>query len=459
MSFLDDNFLLTTATARRLYHDYAEALPIIDYHSHVLPSEIYEDRAYDNITEVWLGADHYKWRIMRACGEPERLVTGDGDAYEKFLAFARSLPRAAGNPVYHWAHLELKRYFGCDLPINEKNAPEIWKVTRAALTSGLTVREIIRRSGVVGLATIDDPADTLEWHEKLRDDPTWDIDVRPTWRPDELLLIGGARFAGYIERLGGINTMNDLRLYLLGRMDYFAARGCGASDHGLLSIDRVEATEDELDAILEAAKRGEVLSTRQCAAFRYALMLFLGAEYARRGWVMEMHFGPLRNINSSLAAQVGVDAGLDVISPNISFDGLPAFLNELNSASALPRTILFALSPNFNALLAVIAGCFQEEGIRGKVQQGSAWWFNDTKRGIMEQMASFSDVAPLGVFLGMLTDSRSFLSYTRHEYFRRILCDMVGGWIERGEYADDEESARALVQDVSYNNVKKFFSF
>lgn len=462
-AFMDEDFLLTTDAARVLYHDYAAKMPIIDYHCHVPPQEIYEDRVYDNIAQVWLGGnfygDHYKWRIMRACGEPERFITGDGSDYEKFLAFARCMPRIPGNPVYHWAHLELKRYFDCNTPLNEDSAPEIWDLCNEKLRGGLSVREILRRSNVVGLATTDDPLDTLEWHEKLAADPTFHITVKPAWRPDKLVNIHKAGFAEYIAKLDGVSDMDSLRAAVRARMDYFDAHGCSASDHGIEFLEYVSATEAELNAILAKGLKGEAVTHREAAAFQYACMLFLGEEYGKRGWVMEIHYGAARNINTAQFGAMGADTGYDAIAPVISVAGLPVLLDELNSKGHLPKTVLFSLSPSDDAMLSTIAGGFQSERVRGKVQQGSAWWFNDTKQGMINQMTTMASLAPLDNFLGMVTDSRSFLAYPRHEYFRRILCELLGKWVENGEYPGDLERLGKLVQNVSYNNIKEYFGY
>lgn len=462
-AFMDEDFLLNSDTARTLYHHYAAPMPIIDYHCHVPPQEIYEDRVYENLTQLWLGGDfhgdHYKWRLMRACGEPERLITGDGEDYEKFLAFARCLPKIPGNPVYHWAHLELQRYFDCHTPLNEDTAPDIWEACNETLRSGLSVREILRRSNVVGLATTDDPLDTLEWHRKLAADPAFSITVRPAWRPDRLLNIHKPGFASYAAQLGGVKDMESLRAALRARMDHFAAHGCSASDHGLDFLERVPATEAELDSILSKGLRGGEVSRQEAAAFQYACMLFLGQEYGRRGWVMEIHFGAIRNVNTARFEVMGPDTGYDAIAPAVSVPGLPALLDELDRKGCLPKTVLFSLSPNDDAMLSSIAGGFQAQGVRGKVQQGSAWWFNDTKEGMLRQMTAMASLAPLDNFLGMVTDSRSFLAYPRHEYFRRILCDLLGQWVERGEFPGDHPRLGKLVQNVCYHNAKEYFGY
>ncbi len=418
--FLNEDFLLETQAARRLYHDYAERLPIIDYHCHISPAEIAQDKHYADVAEPFLGGDHYKWRLMRACGEPESLITGDAEPYEKFLAFARTLPRCIGNPVYHWTHLELKRYFGCELPLNERNAPVIWEQCSAVLQNGLGVREIIRRADVTDLNTTDDPLDDLRWHEMLAADETLKVHVRPAWRPELALDPSNAAFPSYMERLGAPRTMDTLQAKLSERMDFFTAHGCTASDHGVTALRKV--------------------------------------EYVRRGWVMELHFGVIRNLNERMMRRVGPNTGFDAIAPTTCAEGLPALLDDLSKAGALPKTVLFSLNPNDSAMLNAVAGCFTE-GVRSAVQQGAAWWFNDSLPGMERQMRAMASTAVLGNFLGTVTDSRSFLSYTRHEYFRRLLCNLLGGWVENGEYPADFDALGELVSDIGYRNAMRFFGY
>ena len=455
--FMDSEFLLTTPSARKLYHDYAEEMPIIDYHCHLSPAEIAEDRRFTDLSEVWLGGDHYKWRLMRACGEPEELITGNGDPYEKFLAFARTIERCPGNPVTHWAHLELRRYFDCDLILNPQNAPEIWAHCNAALARSLSAREMIRRANVTDLMTTDDPADDLSHHEKIAADSAFETNVYPAWRPDRALAIEKSDFSDYIARLGNPNTFSELCALLSARMDVFAAHGCRASDHGISAFPKARATETELNAILARAQEGREISPDEADKYRFALMQFLAREYARRDWVMEMHFGPMRNINRVMFARLGADTGFDAISPRVELSGLAPLLSDLAAENALPKTVLFSLSPNDSAFLNALAGCFQKEGVRGCVQQGAAWWFNDTLSGMRAQLSSMADAFPIGNFLGMVTDSRSFLSYARHEYFRRALCGLFGEWAENGMIPDLNALGRT-VQDICYNNTREFFS-
>jgi len=458
-TFLNEDFLLSTPTARKLYHEFAEHMPIIDYHCHVNPAEIASDRKYDNITQLWLGGDHYKWRQMRSLGVPERLITGESSDYEKFVAFANALPHCIGNPLYHWTHLELKRYFDYDKPLTGETADEVWAHCNEKLQNGLTVRKIIAQSNVAGLATTDDPIDTLEYHAALANDPTFHVTVKPAWRPDKLLNIAADGFADYIKKLGPVSSMADLCTAVLGRMDHFDAMGCSASDHGIQAIACIPATEDELSEILKRALAGGKVSWEEMLSYQYAMLRFMATEYARRDWVMEIHYGTLRNVNSLRFDAMGPDTGYDAIASDVSVSGLPLLLDELYRAGSLPKTILFSLNPADNAMLNTLAGCFQGEGISGRVQQGSAWWFNDTKRGMIEQISTMADLFPLSGFIGMVTDSRSFLSYTRHEYFRRILCNLLGEWVENGEYPADHVRLKEIVQNICFNNTKEVFRY
>ena len=458
-TFLSEEFLLSTQTARKLYHEYAEDMPIIDYHCHVDPADIANDKRYDNITQVWLGGDHYKWRLMRANGVPERLITGDGSDYEKFMAFASILPYCAGNPVHHWAHLELKRYFDCDQPLNEDSADEIWLLCNKKLQSELTVRRIIAQSNVTGIATTDDPIDTLEYHSALASDDALSLTVKPAWRPDKLLNISSDDFGAYIAKLGTVDDMDSLRAAVIKRMDHFDKMGCSASDHGIEAIEYIPKTKSELNVILTKSMLGLGITREEALAYQYAMLSFMATEYARRGWVMQLHYGTFRNSNSKYFELLGPDVGFDAIAATISVSGLPKLLDDLYLIGSLPKTVLFSLNPSDNAMINTLAGCFQGEGVKGLVQQGAAWWYNDTKNGMIEQMTNMANLFPISNFLGMVTDSRSFLSYTRHEYFRRILCDMLGKWVENGEYPADYPRLKKIVQNICHYNAKQFFRY
>ena len=463
--FLDNNFLLETKTAQRLFHDYADKMPIIDYHCHVSPREIAMDIKLGNIAEAWLGDDHYKWRMIRACGVPEKYITGDASPREKFQKFAEALPYAIGNPLYHWTHLELRRYFDCDLEINAKNAEKIWELCNARLSGDdMSVRNIIRKSNVTHICTTDDPVDNLEWHKSMSDDKSWEVKVLPAFRPDKAISVESPDFSGYISTLSresgiDVKSIDNLHSALKNRMDYFSTLGCVTSDHGLDYIPWVEGCEDKADAILLNALTGSKLKKADVDAFKSAMMVFLAKEYARRGWVMQIHFNVARSVNAVMLNSAGPNTGFDSISGKDNSYALYKLLDTINSAGGLPKTVLYSLNPNDDTFLATAAGSFQAPGIPGKIQHGSAWWHNDTKTGMQQQLTTLANLGVLGNFIGMLTDGRSFLSYTRHEYFRRILCNLIGGWVENGEYPDDIEFLGKLVQDISYNNVKRYMSF
>lgn len=462
--FMGTDFLLGSETAKRLYHDHASKMPVMDYHCHINPQEIYEDKAFTDLAEAWLGGDHYKWRLMRACGVPEELVTGDAPGIEKFNAFAGILPRSIGNPVHHWAHLELRRYFDCDTPLNADTAQAIWDHCNKRLREdpGLRVRGIISRSRVTTIVTTDDPVDSLVWHGKLRQDESFATKVLPAFRPDKAIRIDQQGFPAYIAALSEaagirVESFASLQSALSLRMDHFAAHGCRASDHGIDAVAYASATGEEVDAILRRALAGETPDREDAQRFGYALLLFLGREYARRGWVMELHLAAERNVNTKMWRHLGPDTGYDAISPRPSMNGLSALLDTLHSEDLLPKTLLFSLNPNDDAALNTLAGGFAQAGIPGKVQQGSAWWFNDSITGMRRQMTCFANTGVLANFIGMLTDSRSFLSYARHEYFRRILCDLLGSWVESGEYPDDVSALGAMVEDICYHNAMRYF--
>ncbi|MBQ8893792.1 MAG: glucuronate isomerase [Clostridia bacterium] len=461
--FMDKDFLLSTETARKLYHLYAAGCPIIDYHCHVSPREIYEDKRFANITEVWLGGDHYKWRIMRSNGVDERYITGDAPAREKFQKFAEALPRAIGNPMYHWCHLELKNYFGYTGILNGETAEEVWQLCNAKLQEeGMTVRGLIRQSNVKFIGTTDDPIDSLEWHQKIAADPTFDTVVAPSFRPDKALNIDKAGWKDYIEKLSEvtgmeIDSIEKLKAALTDRMHYFHANGCKASDHGLdRTICRID-TEEELNAVMQRALRGEIIPAAEAEGFKTALLLHCAKSYHELGWVMQLHYNCLRNPNSRMFAKLGPDTGFDIIGPNNDCEKLAQFLDVLNSTDQLPRTVLYSLDGGDNAFLDTLLGAFQGTEVAGKLQHGSAWWFNDNKQGMIDQMVSLANLSLLGNFVGMLTDSRSFLSYARHEYFRRILCELIGNWVENGEYPNDAGTLATLVKDICYYNAQRYF--
>lgn len=463
--FMDEDFLLQTETARRLYHSYAAKTPILDYHCHINPQEIYEDRQFENITQVWLGGDHYKWRFMRSCGVEERYITGDASDKEKFFKWAEVLGKAIGNPLYHWSHLELQKYFGYHGALNKNTAEEVWELCNKRLAEpDMTVRNIIRQSNVTLICTTDDPVDSLEWHKKIAEDDSFSVQVLPAWRPDKAMNLEKETYPDYLAQLSGvsgtkINTFADLKAALSNRMDYFSSMGCSVSDHGLEYVMYHPASEEEIEAIFAKRLAGGSISREEELKFKTAFMLFVGKEYAKRGWVLQLHYGCKRDNNTAMFEKLGPDTGYDCINSNTSSAELADYLNALNLDGGLPRTIIYSLNPNDNQAIGTILGCFQNSDAVAKIQQGSAWWFNDNKTGMEEQMISLANLGNLSGFVGMLTDSRSFLSYTRHDYFRRILCNLIGGWVENGEFPEDYEVLEEIVTGICYNNAVKYFGF
>lgn len=463
--FMDENFLLSTETAQKLYHEYAETMPILDYHCHLNPQEIYEDRKFENITQIWLGADHYKWRQMRSNGVDEKYITGDATDREKFQKWAETLEMAIGNPLYHWSHLELKRYFGYNGYLNGDTAEEVWNFCNTKLAeSGMSTRNLIKQSNVTLLCTTDDPVDSLEWHKKIAEDDTFDVQVLPAWRPDKAMNLEKPDYLDYIAKLSEvsgikIDSFATLIAALKKRMDFFAENGCCVSDHGLEYIMYKPASEEEIEKIYEKRLSGKTVSYEEELQFKTAYMVALGKEYHKKGWVMQLHYGVKRDNNQSIYKKLGPDAGIDCINNFAPSSEMADYLNTLVVTDELPKTIIYSLNPVDNAAIGTIIGCFQDGGTVGKIQQGSAWWFNDHKVGMTEQMTSLANLGLLGNFIGMLTDSRSFLSYTRHEYFRRILCELIGGWVENGEYPADYKVLEKIIKGISYNNAVRYFGF
>lgn len=463
-AFLDKDFLLSSDMAKTLYHDFAANMPILDYHCHINPQEIYEDRKFDTITQVWLGGDHYKWRQMRSNGIDEKYVTGDSTDWEKFKAWAETMPKLIGNPLYHWSHLELRRYFGYEGYLNGDTAKEVWDLCNAKLQeSSMTVRNLIKQSHVTLICTTDDPVDSLEWHKKIAEDPSFDVQVLPAWRPDKAMNVEKPTFPAYMARLSEVSGIQvtdfaSLKKALQVRMDFFTSMGCCVSDHALEYVMYVPSTEAEVDAILAKGLKGEAVSKEEELKFKTAFMLFAAREYNRMGWIMQIHYGCKRDNNAYMFEKLGADTGYDCINNYAPSAQMADFLNELSATNDIPKTILYSLNPNDNASIASIIGCFQGD-VPGKIQQGSAWWFNDHKLGMIEQMSELANLGCLGNFVGMLTDSRSFLSYTRHEYFRRILCELFGSWVENGEYPADMKALESMVRGISYNNAVKYFGF
>ena len=483
--FLDKDFLLSTETAKKLYHEIAEQLPILDYHCHLDPREIYEDRRFENITQVWLGGDHYKWRLMRSFGIEEKYITGDATDREKFQAWAETLALAVGNPLYHWTHLELKNYFGFEGPLTPENAEAVWTLCNAQLAKPeFSARNLLLRSKVEVIRTTDDPADSLKWHRKLAgDDKTspacrgggpasrpvegsipseaaaFPVKVLPSYRPDKALGLEKPDYLDYLARLGGPQSFRALVDALKDRLDYFVSLGCRVSDHGLAAVPFAPAAEDLVEHIFQNRLAGVLPSALEEKQFKTALLVELGRAYHAKGVVMQLHFGVIRDLSKRVYRRLGPDAGIDSIGDQASISELAAFLNALDETGQLPKTVLYSLNPNDNTAVETVMGAFQTGEARGKLQHGSAWWFNDHKRGMQAQLESLAAEGHLATFVGMLTDSRSFLSCARHEYFRRILCDLLGAWVENGEYPDDKALLTRIVRGVCYDNAGAYFGF
>ncbi len=463
--FMDKDFLLETDTAKELFHNYAEVVPVLDYHCHINPQEIYEDRKFDNIAQVWLGGDHYKWRQMRSNGIDEYYITGDASDWEKFEKYAQTLDKAIGNPLYHWSHLELQRFFDYDGVLSSKTAKEVWDLCNEKLShDDMSVRNLIKKANVTLICTTDDPIDDLKWHKLIKEDDSFDVQVLPAWRPDKAVNINKPDFMEYVGKLADaaqmeINTFEDLKKALANRMDFFAEKGCSVADHGLDYVMYVPASDDEIEAIFAKKRNGEELTNEEVVKFKTAIMLFLAKENKNHNWVMQLHYGCKRDNNTVMFDKLGPDTGYDCISNEAPGSQLADFLNAVNMDGGLPKTIIYSLNPGDDELIGTILGCFQNSDAIGKIQQGSAWWFNDNKTGMQKQMTSLANLGLLGNFVGMLTDSRSFLSYPRHEYFRRIMCNLIGGWVENGEFPYDMDLLAPIVKGISYNNAIDYFNF
>ena len=457
--FLDDDFLLNSETAKRLYKSFAENQPIIDYHCHLCPREIYEDKRFKNITELWLGADHYKWRLMRSFGIDESFITGDAPDKEKFLKWVEALESAIGNPLYHWSHLELKNYFGYEGIISKETGEEIWNLCNKKLAEpDFSSRKLIERSAVEVVCTTDDPADDLIWHKKIAESD-FSVKVLPSFRPDKALGIEKNDYTDYLARLGDIQSFEQLKNALSERLDYFVSLGCKVSDHGLDAVPFEKASDKQIELIFKNRLEGKMPDLSEQKMFKTALLNFLCEQYYKKGVVMQLHFGVMRDLSERVFNNLGADAGIDAIGDRVSIKELAMFLNEADKNGTLPKTIIYSLNPEDNAAIDSVIGAFQTSEAKGKIQHGSAWWFNDHKDGMYKHLTSLASLGHLATFIGMLTDSRSFLSYARHEYFRRILCDLIGEWVEKGEYPDNEKLLGEIVRDISYNNAKNYFEF
>ena len=461
---MDENFLLSTDTAMTLYNTYAKDLPIIDYHCHLSPQEIYENKTFQNITEAWLNGDHYKWRAMRANGIEEELITGGAKDYDKFLAWSGTIPMTIGNPLYNWTHLELQRFFDVYDILNEETAPSIWEEVNRKLTGGgFGARDLIKKSKVEVICTTDDPIDTLEYHAKIKDDSDFDVKVLPSFRPDKALEINLDGYLLWVEKLGGVSGIqisdyDDFLNALQSRIEYFHSNGCRISDHALNTLMYQETTEEEAANIFTKALTGQKISKDEEKKYKSYTLTFLGKQYAKHEWAMQFHIQAMRNNNTKMYKQLGPDTGFDSINDGQIAEPLSLLLDALAREDALPKTILYSLNPKDNYVIGSLIGNFQG-GVPGKIQFGTAWWFNDQKDGMLEQMRALSNLGLFSRFIGMLTDSRSFLSYTRHEYFRRIVCELIGGWVENGEVPNDMKMLGDIVQGICYQNAKEYFDF
>ena len=473
-AFMDKDFLLKTETAKHLYHDFAKNMPLADYHCHLNPQEIFEDRRFQNLAEVWLGGlvdgvlagDHYKWRLMRANGVPEEYVTGNKPPYARFLKFVEALELAIGNPMYHWCHLELQQFFGVYEPLTVESAQRIWDHCNQLLQNDpdMTARGLIRKANVALIGTTDDPIDSLIWHEKIASDPTISVKVCPSFRPDKALNIHKDGFVAYMEKLAAsvgkvsLNSAREVAQALITRIEFFFQRGCRASDHGFEDVVPFRPISwEEADTIFRKAMAGSPVTQEETEGYQTLLMLEMGKTYHKLGMAMQLHYSCLRNTNARMFKTLGADAGFDAIAQNTCGANVFRLLSALDESGQCPKTILYSLNPADNAQLGTLIGSFQDSSIPGKIQHGSAWWFNDNKTGMIEQMTSLANLGILGNFVGMLTDSRSFLSYARHDYFRRILCDLIGTWVENGEYPNSDLALQRIVEGVCFKNAQRYF--
>lgn len=461
--FLDESFLLNSEAAVELYHKYAKDMPIFDYHCHLSPEAIANDISFKNITEIWLGGDHYKWRAMRSNGVDEEYITGNASDYDKFKAWAKTVPYCIGNPLYQWSHLELKRFFDIDLIINEDTADQIWEKANALLKEKeFTAKQLIKRSNVKALCTTDDAIDTLEFHKKIREDKEFDVKVMPALRPDKGINIQNNTFVPWIKELSNISEMKiesyvDFINALESRVEYFHQEGCRLSDHGIDKIFYEESTDEDINEIFLKAMDGIPLTDKEVDKYKTKTLISLAKMYNKRNWTMQLHLGALRNNNSRMFHILGADTGYDSINDGNIAESLSKLLNEIDKTDELPKTILYCLNPSDNYILGTMIGNFQGGGIPGKLQFGSGWWFNDQKQGMLEQMTALANLGLLRRFVGMVTDSRSFISYTRHEYFRRVLCDLVGSWAEYGEIPNDMELLGNMIKEICFLNAKDYF--
>ena len=465
--FITENFLLENDGAVALYHEYARDLPIIDYHCHLPPGQIAADHRFANLTQIWLYGDHYKWRAMRTDGVPERYCTGDASDWEKFEMWARTVPHLLCNPLYHWTHLELKRYFGIgERLLSTQTAKNIWEESNARLAQAdFSCRGLMKQANVVLVCTTDDPTDTLEYHRLIAQDDSFDIQVLPAWRPDKAMAVEKPdAFNAWVDVLGErvdieIRDFVSCMEALWSRHTFFHEMGCRLSDHGLETIYAEDYTDREIESIFLKVRSGSLLDVDEILKFKSAMLYNFGIMDYEKGWTQQFHLGALRNNNSRLFAAIGPDTGFDSIGDFEIARPLSKLLDRLDSKGQLAKTILYNLNPRDNALMVTMLGNFQDGSVRGKMQYGSSWWFLDQKDGIEQQIRSLSNLGLLSCFVGMVTDSRSFLSYTRHEYFRRILCNLLGNEIEKSLLPNDMELVGGMVRDICYNNAANYFGF
>ncbi|MBO0663278.1 glucuronate isomerase [Jiella sp. MQZ9-1] len=461
--FLGEDFLLSNDPARRLFHEVAKDAPIVDYHSHLPPRAIAANRSFSDIGSLWLEGDHYKWRAMRACGIDERLITGDASWREKFDAYAAAMPMMIGNPLYHWTHLELRRFFGIEEPLSANSANRIWQACNEQLAAPeFATRRLIERMTVEMIGTTDDPADDLADHRSIADDPDCSVLVRPTFRPDKVIQISARGFGAALDRLGRaadieIRRFTDLVEALDRRIEHFAAHGCLAADHGLDVVRFARASGSSFDRLIERARSGDRLEDEEIATFETEIQRHLARRYVEKGWVMQFHCGPRRRNSSLMTAKLGPDTGFDAIDDRPMMEPLSRLLDAMDREDGLPRTILYNVDPARNVAMAAMAFSFNRDGVAGKMQFGSAWWHADHVDGMRRQMSDFASTGVIGTFIGMLTDSRSFVSFPRHELFRRVLCDLVGGWMEEGLMPPDFELAGDIVEKIAFANANALF--
>jgi len=461
-TFIHDNFLLENKYAEELYHNYSKNQPIIDYHNHLSPQAIAEDTIFDNVSQVWINGDHYKWRAMRTLGINEQFITGNGSDKDKFLNWGKTVPYTMRNPLYHWTHLELARYFDITGLLNEKSADRIYEEASAKINSPeYSTRNLLRKINAAYVCTTEDPTDTLEFHQKIAKSD-FEIKVGTAFRPDKAILISNDGYNDYVDTLGlaagiSIDTYADLCSALRNRIDYFDKNGCKICDHGLDQVYFENYTENEINSIFKKKRENAELSNEETLKFQSAVLFFLFETYHEFGWVQQLHLGALRNNNARMHRILGPDTGWDSISDFPQAQKLSAFLNALDSKDKLAKTIIYNLNPADNEVMATMIGNFNDGSVKGKVQFGSGWWFLDQKDGMTKQLNALSNMGLISCFIGMLTDSRSFLSFPRHEYFRRILCNLLGDEIKRGELPNDMEWIGKMVSDISYNNAKEYF--